>query len=108
MVRPSAAAGAAVHHRGDGALRLLRHAGAADALPGAAFPLFRPDNDRTLRRLYRIGLSDPADRRPDGGSLPRVEALSEIRRDPDEPRLSDAVLWRTAGQALCDDRRPAL
>ena len=32
MVRPSAPAGAAVHHRDVGAVRLLRHAGAADAL----------------------------------------------------------------------------
>ena len=40
LVRPSAPARAAVHHRDVGAVRLLRHAGAADALSDQAFPVF--------------------------------------------------------------------
>src|SRR5678816_4647283 len=108
MVRPPTAACAAVHDRGDGALRILWHAGTADALPGAAFSLFRPDHDRPLRRLYRAGLSDSIDRRPDGRPLPGIEALGQVRRHPDEPRLPDFVLRRTTGQAICDDRRPTL
>ena len=39
---------------------------------------------------------------------PRLQAVGEVRRDHDGDRLFHARLRGPAGQALCDDRRPAL
>src|SRR5438309_308391 len=77
LVRPSATARAAVHHRNVGTVRLLRHAGAADAVPDQAFPFFRPAGDRALRRLYRSRIPDAADRRPARRPISWVQTLSE-------------------------------
>ena len=59
-----------------------------------------PTADRPLRRLHRARLSDAADRRPARRPLSRLEALGEVRRDPDVARLFHPLLRRPAGQAL--------
>ena len=72
------------------------------------FLFSRQPGDRPLRRLHRAGLSDAADRRPPRRPVSRLQALGEVRRDHDGARLFHARLRRLAGQALRDDRRPAL
>ena len=83
------------------------------------FLFSRPDHHRPLWRLHRAGLSDAADRRPDRRPLSRLEALGEVRRDPDGARLFHALLRRrdrpsrtrrsTASATKCRStmRRPA-
>ena len=66
------------------------------------------DGDRALWRLHRARLSDAARRRLSRRSVSRVEAIGEVRRDPDGDRLFHALLRRPDRQALCDDRRAAL
>ena len=95
LVRPSAPARAAVHHRDVGAVRLLRHAGAADALSDQAFPVLATSQATGLYGGYhRAGLPDAADRRLPRRPVSRLEALGEVRRDPDGDRLFHAVLRR--------------
>ena len=102
------AAGTAVHHGNVGAVRLLRHAGAADALSHQALPVRRSDHHRALRRVHRARVSDAADRRAARGSLSRLQAQREVRRDHDGGRLFHALLRRRDRQAARGDRRPAL
>ena len=54
------------------------------------FLFSRPAGDRPLRRLYRAGLPDAADRRLHRRPISRLEALGEVRRDPDGDRLFHA------------------
>ena len=107
LVRPPAPARAAVHDRDVGAVRLLRHAGAADALSDQAFPVLRPPGDRPLRRLHRAGLSDAAGRRLPRRPVSRLQALGEVRRDHDGDRLFHAVLRRSPAKpyATIDGQR---
>ena len=109
LVRPSAPAGAAVHHRDVGAVRLLRHAGDADAL---SRPTISCSATSTTTGLYG-GFTALVYLTPLIGGLIADRYLGS-KRSVKFGAIMMALGYFTlcfggeTAKPLCDDRRPAL
>ena len=93
--RPAAQPDQVVQHdlpdRDVGALRLLRHGGAAGAVHGAEARLRRRQGQPDLGRVHRAGVRRAGDRRLDRRQGPRRPAQHDDRRHDPRGRLPAAV-----------------